>query len=156
MFMWMMAVLGSHFRSRAEHTRGHRKDSKMVSSHSRRECLNIFPSFTIAVCRSPMSLWFCIDHHRRNLLDYEHRRARFCFVLGSQYCIERSSYWPKTPDSRNWLTFLAVQTMTCSSSLNTPLFEPKPTKMSFVDQALSNDIFVSVQERLASPFFHTF
>ena len=28
-----MAVLGLHFRSRAEHTRGHRKDSKMVSSH---------------------------------------------------------------------------------------------------------------------------
>ena len=28
-----MGVLGSHFRSRAEHTRGHRNHSKMVSSH---------------------------------------------------------------------------------------------------------------------------
>ena len=34
MYMWMMGVLGSHFCSRAEHTRGHRKDSKMVSSHT--------------------------------------------------------------------------------------------------------------------------
>ena len=38
--------------------------------------------------------------------------------------------------------------MICPSSLNIPLFEPKPTEMRFIDQELSLDAFISIRGRL--------
>ena len=66
----------------------------------------------------------------------------------SQYCVGRSSYWLKTPDSRNWLTLLAAESMTCSCSSNIALLRSKVTNLSFVDQELSNGVFISARGHL--------
>ena len=117
---------------------------KRVSTNSW-ESMNSISPFRVAVCRSPSSLWFCIDHRRKKLLGSEHRRSLFYFGLGSQYCRGWSSYWPKAPHWRNRLTFLAAESMTCPSSSNSPLLRSKPTNLSFVDQELSNGVFISAR-----------
>ena len=73
----------------------------------------------------------------------------FLSGLSSQYCMVRSSYWKKYfRIYRNRLTLLATQSMTCPSSLNTRPFKHKHTKKSFLDQALSTDMFISLVRRL--------
>ena len=46
------------------------------------------------------------------------------------------------------MTLVAAPTTTSSCSSNIALSELKPTEMSFVDQALSNDVFISLRGRL--------
>ena len=88
-------------------------------------------------------MWFFIDHRRQNFSGSEHKRSLFYFGTSSQYCMGRSSYWPKTLGQRNRLTLLASKSMTCSSSSNIPLLRSKVINLSFVDQELSNDVFNS-------------
>ena len=54
----------------------------------------------------------------------------------------RSSYWLNTAGQRNRLTLLAAESMTYCSSSNIPLLTTVATEMSFIDQPLSNDVFI--------------
>ena len=46
------------------------------------------------------------------------------------------------------MTLLAAESMTCPSSSISPLLRPKPTNLSFVDQELSNGVFISARRHL--------
>ena len=67
----------------------------LIFSRGRRntcESFNSFLSFVDAVCHTPSSMWFFIDHRRKNFSGSEHVRSLFYYDLGSQYCIGWSSY----------------------------------------------------------------
>ena len=108
------------------------------------ECFNSRSSFTAASGRPSLSLRFFIDHRRLEFFWFWAQTISFLFwpvkaiLYGTVELLTRN-----TPGQGNRLTLLAAETMTCSSSSSWPLFELIPTEMSFVDQELSNGVFIS-------------